>query len=211
MSINQAGFAQFCLACASLLPRVCGWSDIVTHLTTVVLAFHLCCPLMNKITHLFCASGNVIFYGKRKFTPVRCIGSHTWHTQSVTGHFLRSQNRDVWWCVWWWWGFAGYFIATIANSFPRLRYLSMMNNPAAPSYFNGGAYHQYIDYRSVACARLPPVHRLQVSGVCMLTTSTQTTCQWCVHAYHQYTDYRSVVCARLPPVHRLRYSCCFEC
>ena len=39
------------------------------------------------------------------------------------------------------------FVETIAKCFPHLRYFSMMNNEAAPSYFNGGTYYQYKDYR----------------------------------------------------------------
>jgi len=39
------------------------------------------------------------------------------------------------------------FIETVAMCFPNLKYFSMMNNEAAPSYFNVGKYHQYKDYR----------------------------------------------------------------
>lgn len=41
------------------------------------------------------------------------------------------------------------FIETISCSYPNLRYLSMINNKAAPSYFNGGTYTSYSDYRYV--------------------------------------------------------------
>ena len=41
------------------------------------------------------------------------------------------------------------FINTISKSFPNLEYLSMMNNEAAPSYFNGGSYMQFKDYRLI--------------------------------------------------------------
>ena len=43
------------------------------------------------------------------------------------------------------------FIETVAKCFPNLKYFSMMNNEAAPSYFNGGTYQQYKDYRYGAC------------------------------------------------------------
>lgn len=35
----------------------------------------------------------------------------------------------------------------VAKAFPKLTTLSMMNNPAAPSYFNGGSLSDYKDYR----------------------------------------------------------------
>ena len=41
------------------------------------------------------------------------------------------------------------FIDKISTQFPNLRYLSMMKNDAAPSYFNGGTKQQYLDYRYV--------------------------------------------------------------
>ena len=39
------------------------------------------------------------------------------------------------------------FIENAATNFPRLQQLSMMNNPAAPSYFNGGSWQDYQDFR----------------------------------------------------------------
>lgn len=39
------------------------------------------------------------------------------------------------------------FIEGVSKNFPNLKYFSMMNNSAAPSYFNGGSYQQYQDYR----------------------------------------------------------------
>ncbi|CAF3491746.1 unnamed protein product [Rotaria sp. Silwood1] len=46
------------------------------------------------------------------------------------------------------------FIQTLAISCPQLKYLSMMNNPAAPSFFNGGSYKQYVDYRHYVISQL---------------------------------------------------------
>ena len=43
--------------------------------------------------------------------------------------------------------FAGVFIDTLAKKCPNLQILSMMNNEAAPSYFNSGTKQQYMDYR----------------------------------------------------------------
>lgn len=47
------------------------------------------------------------------------------------------------------------FIQTVATHCPQLKYLSMMNNPAAPSFFNGGSYKQYVDYRHYVISHLP--------------------------------------------------------
>ena len=41
------------------------------------------------------------------------------------------------------------FVENLAVSCPRLSHLSMMNNAAAPSYFNGGSRQEYYDYRCV--------------------------------------------------------------
>jgi len=43
------------------------------------------------------------------------------------------------------------FIENVVNAFPSLRYLSMMNNEAAPSYFNGGSVEEFNDYRYLMC------------------------------------------------------------
>jgi hypothetical protein len=47
------------------------------------------------------------------------------------------------------------FIQTLATQCPQLKYLSMMNNPAAPSFFNGGSPKQYVDYRHYVISQLP--------------------------------------------------------
>ncbi len=39
------------------------------------------------------------------------------------------------------------FVGNLARAFPNLRYLSMMGNPAAPGFVNGGSFHDYIVYR----------------------------------------------------------------
>ncbi|XP_072046798.1 leucine-rich melanocyte differentiation-associated protein-like [Amphiura filiformis] len=52
------------------------------------------------------------------------------------------------------------FIENIAREFPKLTYLSMMNNSAAPSYFNGGSYQQYTDYRYYVISQLPDLTML---------------------------------------------------
>ncbi|XP_070554303.1 leucine-rich melanocyte differentiation-associated protein-like [Ptychodera flava] len=52
------------------------------------------------------------------------------------------------------------FVDNLVKSFPKLRYLCMMNNPAAPSYFNGGTYQQYRDYRQYVISQLPHLQAL---------------------------------------------------
>ncbi|XP_074661146.1 uncharacterized protein LOC141913876 [Tubulanus polymorphus] len=49
----------------------------------------------------------------------------------------------------------GVFIQTVMKSFPNLKYLSLMNNPAAPSYFNGGSVVEWNDYRQFVVSRFP--------------------------------------------------------
>ncbi len=43
--------------------------------------------------------------------------------------------------------FSAIFISMLTKNCPDLNYMSMMNNAAAPSYFNGGTFSQYKDYR----------------------------------------------------------------
>ncbi|XP_060062562.1 leucine-rich melanocyte differentiation-associated protein-like [Ylistrum balloti] len=52
------------------------------------------------------------------------------------------------------------FIATLVKSCPNLRHLSMMNNEAAPSFFNGGTFQQYMDYRYFVISRLKKLDAL---------------------------------------------------
>jgi Leucine-rich repeat len=46
------------------------------------------------------------------------------------------------------------FLQTLIQHCPQLKYLSMMKNPAAPSFFNGGTYQQYVDYRYYVISQL---------------------------------------------------------
>ncbi|XP_004364244.2 hypothetical protein CAOG_03405 [Capsaspora owczarzaki ATCC 30864] len=52
------------------------------------------------------------------------------------------------------------FIEGASASFPELEYLSMMNNPAAPSFFNGGTVEQYNDYRLFVISHFPQLKTL---------------------------------------------------
>eukprot|EP00045_Choanoeca_perplexa_P005785 m.48544 g.48544 ORF g.48544 m.48544 type:complete len:157 (+) comp13293_c0_seq2:57-527(+) len=52
------------------------------------------------------------------------------------------------------------FINTLKRSFPELRILSMMNNPAAPSYFNGGSKSENDEYRAYVISQLPALLQL---------------------------------------------------
>uniref|UniRef100_A0AAZ3SGN5 Uncharacterized protein n=1 Tax=Oncorhynchus tshawytscha TaxID=74940 RepID=A0AAZ3SGN5_ONCTS len=47
------------------------------------------------------------------------------------------------------------FVEEIRRKFPNIKILSMMNNEAAPSYFNGGSLPQYIDYRQYVISQIP--------------------------------------------------------
>ena len=48
--------------------------------------------------------------------------------------------------------------------FPELCQLSMMNNPAAPSFFNGGSKQEYEDYRCVCVS----IHNHGLSSVILI-------------------------------------------
>ncbi|XP_071098796.1 leucine-rich melanocyte differentiation-associated protein-like [Haliotis cracherodii] len=54
----------------------------------------------------------------------------------------------------------GVFVATISKTCPNLKFLSMMNNEAAPSYFNGGSYQQYVDFRYYVISKIPTLEAL---------------------------------------------------
>lgn len=46
------------------------------------------------------------------------------------------------------------FVQNIAEMCPNLKYLSMINNKAAPSYFNGGSLIEHNDYRMYVVSKL---------------------------------------------------------
>ncbi|XP_014681314.1 PREDICTED: uncharacterized protein LOC106821142 isoform X1 [Priapulus caudatus] len=46
------------------------------------------------------------------------------------------------------------FIAAVGKGCPSLRYLSMLNTEAAPSFFNGGSPQDYIDFRLYVVSQL---------------------------------------------------------
>ena len=58
------------------------------------------------------------------------------------------------WGIWVWW-----------TTRPRLRISTavLTTSTSTTGQWRVHAYHQYTDYRSVVCARLPPVHRLRYS------------------------------------------------
>ncbi|KPP61489.1 hypothetical protein Z043_120406 [Scleropages formosus] len=57
------------------------------------------------------------------------------------------------------------FVEEIRRKFPNIRILSMMNNEAAPSYFNGGTLTQYIDYRLYVISQIPGLEVLDDTEV----------------------------------------------
>ncbi|XP_064388545.1 leucine-rich melanocyte differentiation-associated protein-like [Halichondria panicea] len=57
------------------------------------------------------------------------------------------------------------FIGNVAQCCPNLYQLSMMNNEAAPSYFNGGSKKDYEDYRQYVLSHLPKLRHLDDSKV----------------------------------------------
>ncbi|KAJ8262085.1 hypothetical protein GJAV_G00162010 [Gymnothorax javanicus] len=57
------------------------------------------------------------------------------------------------------------FVEEISKKFPNMKILSMMNNEAAPSYFNGGTLTQYIDYRQYVISQIPALEVLDDTEV----------------------------------------------
>ncbi|XP_026182697.1 leucine-rich repeat-containing protein 72 [Mastacembelus armatus] len=57
------------------------------------------------------------------------------------------------------------FVEEIRRKFPSIRILSMMNNEAAPSYFNGGSLTQYTDYRQYVISQIPGLEILDDTEV----------------------------------------------
>ncbi|RVE60116.1 hypothetical protein OJAV_G00177710 [Oryzias javanicus] len=57
------------------------------------------------------------------------------------------------------------FVEEIRRKFPSIRILSMMNNEAAPSYFNGGSLTQHIDYRQYVVSQIPGLEILDDTEV----------------------------------------------
>lgn len=48
---------------------------------------------------------------------------------------------------------------------PNLTYLSMMNNKAAPSYFNGGSLVEYNDYRLYVISKLKKLENIDANEI----------------------------------------------
>ncbi|XP_074518327.1 leucine-rich melanocyte differentiation-associated protein [Halichoeres trimaculatus] len=57
------------------------------------------------------------------------------------------------------------FVEEIKRKFPNIKILSMMNNEAAPSYFNGGTLTQYKDYRQYVISQIPGLEILDDTEV----------------------------------------------
>ncbi|KAF4089268.1 hypothetical protein AMELA_G00064860 [Ameiurus melas] len=59
-------------------------------------------------------------------------------------------------------------VEEIRCKFPNIKILSMMNNEAAPSYFNGGSLTQYIDYRLYVISQIPSLEVLDDTEVVLV-------------------------------------------
>ena len=53
----------------------------------------------------------------------------------------------------------------LQQSCPNLRHLSLMGNPAAPSYFNGGSFYEYLQYRLFIISLFPTLVHLDDKAV----------------------------------------------
>ncbi|XP_065145004.1 leucine-rich melanocyte differentiation-associated protein isoform X2 [Paramisgurnus dabryanus] len=56
-------------------------------------------------------------------------------------------------------------VEEISCKFPNIKFISMMNNEAAPSYFNGGSLTQYMDYRQYVISQIPSLEVLDDTEV----------------------------------------------
>ncbi|XP_041968491.1 leucine-rich melanocyte differentiation-associated protein-like [Aricia agestis] len=52
------------------------------------------------------------------------------------------------------------WVGKLRESCPNLTYLSLMGNPAAPSYFNGGTFYEYLQYRLFVISHFPSLTHL---------------------------------------------------
>lgn len=52
------------------------------------------------------------------------------------------------------------WVGKLKESCPNLQYLCLMGNPAAPSYFNGGTFYEYLQYRLFVISQFPSLHHL---------------------------------------------------
>ncbi|XP_037867480.1 leucine-rich melanocyte differentiation-associated protein isoform X2 [Bombyx mori] len=52
------------------------------------------------------------------------------------------------------------WVGKLKESCPNLQYLCLMGNPAAPSYFNGGTFYEYLQYRLFIISQFPLLNHL---------------------------------------------------
>ncbi|KAM3967103.1 leucine-rich melanocyte differentiation-associated protein [Aphomia sociella] len=52
------------------------------------------------------------------------------------------------------------WVGKLKESCPNLNYLCLMDNPAAPSYLNGGTFYEYLQYRLFVISQFPSLNHL---------------------------------------------------
>lgn len=52
------------------------------------------------------------------------------------------------------------WVSKLKESCPNLQFLSLMGNPAAPSYFNGGTFYEYLQYRLFVISQFSSLNHL---------------------------------------------------
>ena len=70
------------------------------------------------------------------------------------------------------------FVENVNKSFGNLDYLSMMGNPAAPSFVNGGIFHDYLIYRYLVLSNKTTTNQLQNIRGGVLKGPLMEKCYW---------------------------------
>ncbi|XP_033632055.1 leucine-rich melanocyte differentiation-associated protein-like [Asterias rubens] len=139
----------------------------------VSLAFHDLTELDKDIVSKYSSKAQVLDLSHNNFSDLRSLETfQNIHTLILDNNSLKSHvkfpslpNITILWVNRNRIANLTVFIETVDKAFPDLQYLSMINNPAAPSFFNGGSYEQYLDYRHYVISQLPNLTMLDDKAI----------------------------------------------
>ncbi len=116
------------------LGQCCGHGLFKFHRVSLFLSFFVC---------LFvCLFVSLFYMLTLRIRPV-LQSSSIWVSTALATFACKRKPLMVYLVI----AFSAIFISMLTKNCPDLNYMSMMNNAAAPSYFNGGTFSQYKDYR----------------------------------------------------------------